>query len=37
MTSGKYTLWVQDSRNSKGKLIIISNNYPPLRKSEIEY
>ncbi|KAL6276026.1 hypothetical protein ACE6H2_019627 [Prunus campanulata] len=33
-TSGKYR--VQDS-NSKGKLIIISNNRPPLRKSEIEY
>ncbi|KVH91987.1 Ribosomal protein L30e [Cynara cardunculus var. scolymus] len=28
MKSGKYTL---------GKLIIISNNCPPLRKSEIEY
>ncbi|KAA8522520.1 hypothetical protein F0562_013119 [Nyssa sinensis] len=24
-------------RSSKGKLIIISNNCPPLRKSEIEY
>ncbi|KAL5697393.1 60S ribosomal protein L30 [Ranunculus cassubicifolius] len=41
MKSGKYTLGyktVLDSlRNSKGKLIIISNNCPPLRKSEIEY
>ncbi|KAL0424390.1 UNVERIFIED_CONTAM: 60S ribosomal protein L30 [Sesamum radiatum] len=33
--------WLQDVlktlRNSKGKLILISNNCPPLRKSEIEY
>ncbi|CAI0428965.1 unnamed protein product [Linum tenue] len=41
MKSGKYTLGyktvLRTLRNSKGKLIIISNNCPPLRKSEIEY
>nr|GLL43269.1 60S ribosomal protein L30-like [Ipomoea trifida] len=41
MKSGKYTLGyktvLKSLRNSKGKLIIISNNCPPLRKSEIEY
>ncbi|KAL6296958.1 hypothetical protein ACE6H2_005100 [Prunus campanulata] len=41
MKSGKYTLGyktvIDSLRNSKGKLIIISNNCPPLRKSEIEY
>ncbi|KAL6129551.1 hypothetical protein ACLB2K_072901 [Fragaria x ananassa] len=41
MKSGKYTLGyktvIDTLRNSKGKLIIISNNCPPLRKSEIEY
>ncbi|KAL5721067.1 60S ribosomal protein L30 [Ranunculus cassubicifolius] len=41
MKSGKYTLGYKTVldllRNSKGKLIIISNNRPPLRKSEIEY
>ncbi|KZV36607.1 hypothetical protein F511_42090 [Dorcoceras hygrometricum] len=39
--SGKYTLGyktvLKTLRNSKGKLVIISNNCPPLRKSEIEY
>ncbi|GFS46759.1 ribosomal protein L7Ae/L30e/S12e/Gadd45 family protein [Actinidia rufa] len=39
--SGKYTLGyktvLKTLRSSKGKLIIISNNCPPLRKSEIEY
>ncbi|CAL5386146.1 unnamed protein product [Camellia sinensis] len=41
MKSGKFTLGyktvLETLRNSKGKLIIISNNCPPLRKSEIEY
>ncbi|XP_054787032.1 60S ribosomal protein L30-like isoform X1 [Prosopis cineraria] len=41
MKSGKYTLGyktvLKSLRNSKGKLIIIANNCPPLRKSEIEY
>ncbi|XP_040946224.1 60S ribosomal protein L30 isoform X1 [Gossypium hirsutum] len=41
MESGKYTLGyktvVKSLRSSKGKLIIIANNCPPLRKSEIEY
>ncbi|KAM1180472.1 hypothetical protein ACFX13_019884 [Malus domestica] len=41
MKSGKYTLGyktvIDCLRNSKGKLIIISNNCPPLWKSEIEY
>ncbi|PWA95438.1 ribosomal protein L30e [Artemisia annua] len=41
MKSGKYTLGyktvLESLRSSKGKLIIISNNCPPLRKSEIEY
>ncbi|XP_068313121.1 large ribosomal subunit protein eL30-like [Pyrus communis] len=41
MKSGKYTLGyktvIDSLRNSKAKLIIISNNCPPLRKSEIEY
>ncbi|XP_031473109.1 60S ribosomal protein L30-like [Nymphaea colorata] len=41
MKSGKYTLGyktvLRSLRSSKAKLIIISNNCPPLRKSEIEY
>ncbi|KAG8045206.1 hypothetical protein GUJ93_ZPchr0008g11697 [Zizania palustris] len=41
MKSGKYTLGyktvLRTLRNSKAKLVIISNNCPPLRKSEIEY
>ncbi|KAL4604040.1 hypothetical protein ACB092_10G165900 [Castanea dentata] len=41
MKSGKYSLGyktvLRSLRNSKGKLILISNNCPPLRKSEIEY
>ncbi|RVX02974.1 60S ribosomal protein L30 [Vitis vinifera] len=41
MKSGKYTLGyktvLKSLRSSKGKLILISNNCPPLRKSEIEY
>lgn len=41
MKSGKYTLGyktvLKTLRTSKGKLILISNNCPPLRKSEIEY
>ncbi|XP_047982980.1 60S ribosomal protein L30-like [Salvia hispanica] len=41
MKSGKYTLGyktvLKTLRNFKGKLILISNNCPPLRKSEIEY
>lgn len=41
MKSGKYTLGYNSSlkalRSGKAKLIIIANNCPPLRKSEIEY
>ncbi|KAI3833830.1 hypothetical protein MKX03_002172 [Papaver bracteatum] len=41
MKSGKYTLGyktvLRTLRSSNSKLIIISNNCPPLRKSEIEY
>ncbi|KAK9727111.1 hypothetical protein RND81_05G258500 [Saponaria officinalis] len=41
MKSGKYTLGyktvLKTLRSSKAKLVIISNNCPPLRKSEIEY
>ncbi|KAF3791407.1 60S ribosomal protein L30 [Nymphaea thermarum] len=41
MKSGKYTLGyktvLRSLRSSKAKLIIIANNCPPLRKSEIEY
>uniref|UniRef100_A0A0E0JQ48 Ribosomal protein eL8/eL30/eS12/Gadd45 domain-containing protein n=1 Tax=Oryza punctata TaxID=4537 RepID=A0A0E0JQ48_ORYPU len=41
MKSGKYTLGyktvLKTLRNSKGKLVIVANNCPPLRKSEIEY
>ena len=41
MRSGKYTLGYKTTlkslRGGKAKLIIISNNCPPLRKSEIEY
>ncbi|KAK1664287.1 hypothetical protein QYE76_052446 [Lolium multiflorum] len=41
MKSGKYTLGyktvLKTLRNSKSKLVIIANNCPPLRKSEIEY
>ncbi|KAL3830477.1 hypothetical protein ACJIZ3_019279 [Penstemon smallii] len=41
MKSGKYTLGyktvLKTIRSSKAKLILISNNCPPLRKSEIEY
>ena len=39
--SGKYTLGLKTTlkclRGGKGKLVIISNNCPPVRKSEIEY
>ncbi|KAL2621812.1 hypothetical protein R1flu_002017 [Riccia fluitans] len=39
--SGKFTLGYKSTlkslRSGKGKLIIIANNCPPLRKSEIEY
>ncbi|KAG7527437.1 hypothetical protein FFLO_06936 [Filobasidium floriforme] len=39
--SGKYTLGYKQAlknlRNGKAKLILISQNCPPLRKSEIEY
>ncbi len=39
--SGKYTLGYKTTlkslRNGKSKLIVISNNCPALRKSEIEY
>ncbi|KAL0808061.1 hypothetical protein Bca101_100553 [Brassica carinata] len=41
MKSGKYTLGyksvLKSLRGSKGKLILISSNCPPLRRSEIEY
>eukprot|EP00252_Welwitschia_mirabilis_P015388 TRINITY_DN3381_c0_g2_i1.p1 TRINITY_DN3381_c0_g2~~TRINITY_DN3381_c0_g2_i1.p1 ORF type:complete len:113 (+),score=9.68 TRINITY_DN3381_c0_g2_i1:137-475(+) len=41
MKSGKYTLGYKTTlksiRANKGKLIIIANNCPPLRRSEIEY
>eukprot|EP01115_Flamella_aegyptia_P002525 TRINITY_DN136613_c0_g1_i1.p1 TRINITY_DN136613_c0_g1~~TRINITY_DN136613_c0_g1_i1.p1 ORF type:complete len:120 (-),score=43.01 TRINITY_DN136613_c0_g1_i1:46-405(-) len=41
MKSGKYTLGYKTTlktlRNGKSKLVIIANNCPPLRKSEIEY
>ncbi|EJT45893.1 60S ribosomal protein l30-1 (l32) [Trichosporon asahii var. asahii CBS 8904] len=39
--SGKYTLGYKQAlkqlRNGKSKLILISKNCPPLRKSELEY
>jgi large subunit ribosomal protein L30e len=41
MKSGKYSLGTKSSlktlRSGKSKLVIISNNCPPLKKSEIEY
>merc|ERR1711956_18159 len=41
MKSGKYFLGYKQTlktlRNGKSKLVIIANNTPPLRKSEIEY
>ncbi|CAM6094813.1 unnamed protein product [Calypogeia fissa] len=41
MKSGKFTLGYKTTlkslRSGKGKLVIIANNCPPLRKSEIEY
>merc|ERR1711993_38937 len=41
MKSGKYTLGYRKTletlRQGKAKLVIIANNTPPLRKSEIEY
>ncbi|KAJ3192951.1 60S ribosomal protein L30-2 [Irineochytrium annulatum] len=41
MKSGKYTLGYKSTlktiRQGKAKLIIISGNCPPLRKSELEY
>merc|ERR1712106_104991 len=41
MKSGKYCLGYKQTlktlRNGKSKLVIIANNTPPLRKSEIEY
>ncbi|URD83841.1 60S ribosomal protein [Musa troglodytarum] len=41
MKSGKYTLGhktvLRSFRGSKAKLVLIANNCPPLRKSEIEY
>lgn len=41
MKSGKYTLGyktcLKTLRSGKAKLVIISNNCPPVRKSEIEY
>merc|ERR1712071_309712 len=41
MKSGKYCLGLRQTLNTlrqgKSKLVIIANNTPPLRKSEIEY
>jgi large subunit ribosomal protein L30e len=41
MRSGKvalgYKTTIKSLRNSKAKMVIISSNCPPLRKSEIEY
>ncbi|KAG5461434.1 MAG: component of cytosolic 80S ribosome and 60S large subunit [Olpidium bornovanus] len=41
MKSGKYTLGYSSTlktlRNGEAKLVIISGNCPPLRKSELEY
>merc|ERR1712071_419362 len=41
MKSGKYCLGLRQTlktlRQGKSKLVIITNNTPPLRKSEIEY
>ncbi|XP_014790355.1 60S ribosomal protein L30 [Octopus bimaculoides] len=41
MKSGKYVLGYKQAlktiRQGKAKLVIIANNTPPLRKSEIEY
>ncbi|KAL6734301.1 hypothetical protein Aduo_004857 [Ancylostoma duodenale] len=41
MKTGKYVLGYKQTlkalRNGKAKLVIIANNTPPLRKSEIEY
>merc|ERR1712039_594535 len=41
MKSGKYVLGYKQTlkslRQGKAKLVIIANNTPPLRKSEIEY
>jgi len=41
MKSGKYTLGYRSTlkslRSGKSKLVIICNNAPPLRKSEVEY
>merc|ERR1711935_988263 len=41
MKSGKYVLGYKQTlkrlRQGKAKLVIIGNNTPPLRKSEIEY
>eukprot|EP00887_Chlorella_sp_A99_P001634 scaffold8.g1634.t1 len=41
MKSGKYTLGLKTTlktlRSGKAKLVIISNNCPAIRKSEIEY
>ncbi|KAI9136632.1 50S ribosomal protein L30e-like protein [Paraphysoderma sedebokerense] len=41
MKSGKFKLGYKETlktlRNGKSKLVIISGNCPPLRKSEIEY
>mmetsp|Transcript_1844 Transcript_1844/g.2596 ORF Transcript_1844/g.2596 Transcript_1844/m.2596 type:complete len:112 (+) Transcript_1844:118-453(+) len=41
MKSGKYTLGYKTTlkslRSGKSKLVIVGNNCPPLRKSEIEY
>jgi len=41
MKSGKYTLGyktvMRTLRNGNAKLVILANNIPPVRKSEIEY
>ncbi|KAM7087039.1 large ribosomal subunit protein eL30-like [Molossus nigricans] len=37
MKSGKYVQTLKMIRQGKGKLVILANNCPALRKSEIEY
>ena len=37
MKSGKVSLGLKNMRSGKAKLVLISANTPPLRKSEIEY
>ena len=41
MRSGKYNLGMQQTidtlRNGRSKLVVISNNCPPIKKAELEY